>query len=446
MGTQTLLQDLYVAPWMARPNETDTAWAFHELPQHGTSTQEPSVIAQGLIARLRDELRKAANGKENILLPLSGGMDSRVVAAVLLDLQVSGMLSAKVTAVTWGMPDSRDVVYAQRLAQQIGWNWIHIPITSETLMRNISLAADLGCATSALHLHAMPEVRSLEGYDLLIAASYGDSVGRAVYSGRHVLKLRTLDKLTNRYGLLRDEVFKKFVNKSLEEIYIVNRRFPRIARWQRYEVQQQANYWARHLNPCFAYINAKLPVYQAYGSPSVFGFMWNLSPTCRTDDVYWHCLNILAPRLLSVPWAKTGKRYLVEEAQDGLRKDHSAYHLWAKTDLYQFIHDLVFSGNVFQIGLFNKGSAEKIGNTIRKGQTNNPGTLVALEIFLWLGSFSLFLDRYSVESRYEYPRKRDNMGSRLRAAFDIEYSYCRPYIGPTAFKKLLRRALPERSN
>jgi hypothetical protein len=443
LGSQTLLREIRTVPWMAkaiRPGEGNHEnWRYHDLAPHGDSKHEIRTIAHGLINRLKAELREISTGKTHILLPLSGGMDSRIIAGVLQALRQSGEIGAVVTAMTWGTADSRDVIYAERICRLLGWDWVCLPTTAQTFLDNIDLAAHLGGGISALHFHAIASARRLKGYDLVVAASYGDSIGRGVYSGRHVSKLRGMENLQNRFGLMRERVYRLHVMESRAEALSINQRFPRFHVWQQRELQKQGHYMAKGLNPCFAYLNEVMPVYQAFGNPSVFGYMWTFSQQMRRDEVYWHCLDIMNPDLLTIPWAKTGSRYLSMEKGDDLKAAHSDYHRWYIEGVGEYVEDCVLKGDIFELGFFNEKAVRELVNLARRMPVNNNAAVVAMELLLWLASLSRFIKLYNVDVGTDTQHLHDDVWSGVRARIEANYEYYRPLIGPTAIGRLISR-------
>ena len=186
---RTLIQGLYRVPWMAKPDITSTGWSFASLPPHDDRVMSEEEVAKILFDKLQLEILTYCEGHSTVGLLLSGGMDSRIVAGVLDYLLRTRQISVNIVATTWGMEDTRDVVYARQIAQRLGWDWVHYPISAEVLLNNIEETAKRGCEYSPVHLHATPQVRDMEGVDCILAASYGDSVGRAEYSGRHITQL-----------------------------------------------------------------------------------------------------------------------------------------------------------------------------------------------------------------------------------------------------------------
>jgi hypothetical protein len=81
------------------------------------------------------------------LLPLSGGLDSRLIAAVGADL------GADMHAFSWGAANSADVVYGEQIAQVLGLPWERIDLGQDYLVNFTPIWADL--FGSAMHFHGM---------------------------------------------------------------------------------------------------------------------------------------------------------------------------------------------------------------------------------------------------------------------------------------------------
>ena len=58
---------------------------------------------------------------EEVYVLLSGGLDSRIAAGVLKYLCDNGELKSVPKAVSWGLEDSRDVVYAKGIAEKLNF-------------------------------------------------------------------------------------------------------------------------------------------------------------------------------------------------------------------------------------------------------------------------------------------------------------------------------------
>ncbi|MFH0281935.1 asparagine synthase-related protein [Vibrio alginolyticus] len=174
-SNRTMVQGIERTPWMAKRASKDSeSWSYLDLPPHLKDKKSSPEVAKKLKQLLEIEALEFLNGKRNIGILLSGGMDSRIVAAIVRELQVTGKYTGDVTALTWGLKDSRDVVYAQRIAQSFGWEFSYKPLTEEVLYNNIFLTAERGAEYSPVHLHAMADVSKTIGIDGILAGSYGE--------------------------------------------------------------------------------------------------------------------------------------------------------------------------------------------------------------------------------------------------------------------------------
>src|SRR5690554_5374547 len=82
LSCRTLIQGVKRTPWMSQPNRSGE-WKDINLPQHGSVRLSSEVIAKEMKERLQDEALSFLKDKGKIGILLSGGMDSRVVAAVI---------------------------------------------------------------------------------------------------------------------------------------------------------------------------------------------------------------------------------------------------------------------------------------------------------------------------------------------------------------------------
>src|SRR5690606_28794497 len=135
------------------------------LPPHGDSNPDPEVFTQQLKAALVEETLSYVDSAKTVGILLSGGMDSRVVAGIVREIQQNLGGQFQVVGLTWGNETSRDVVYAKQITERYGWEWKHYPLTAERLASNITHMGKMGAEVSPVHLHAMPEIAITSGID-----------------------------------------------------------------------------------------------------------------------------------------------------------------------------------------------------------------------------------------------------------------------------------------
>ncbi|WP_348827974.1 asparagine synthase-related protein [Halomonas sp. RT37] len=397
LSDRTLVQGVKRTPWLSRKNE-EGKWQYAELPKHGSVRCPPDIIATKLKERLRDEALSFLQGKKKIGILLSGGMDSRVVAAVVKNLQDDGLYTGEVVALTWGIDESRDVVYSQRIAESFNWEFRHFPVNASVLKKNIHIAADRGAEYSPVHLHAMSSVSQTDGIDGILAGSYGDSIGRGEYSGRKVRSLPSiLSKNVNHFSFMLCSAEHSAQKTILEDLANDRARYPGRSEASYREIEMQLHYMRRQLNSCMEVIDDRIPVYQMFSDPNVFGFMWSLHPSCRTDRNYECLLQILSNKLLDLPWARTGVRYNENGSnpEDDLKKLNNCYGKWLRTDLRDFVIDEISSGALKTLGIFNERSLDM---WVRHWPSSTKSKADRLdEKMAWLASLSLFVKKYNIQ-------------------------------------------------
>ncbi|MDZ7841076.1 MAG: asparagine synthase-related protein [Gammaproteobacteria bacterium] len=383
----------------ASPDEQPSGkeWAYGQMPEHGDAFAASDTIAEGVFHRLCEELRAVCEGRKKIGLLLSGGMDSRVVACVLHALQNSGELSASVVALNWGMESSRDVVYAARVCDLFGWEFRTFPLAPGTLETNITVAAQYGCEFSPVHLHAMADIATQKDIDLIVAASFGDSVGRAEFSGDHVTALKPISRhIYNRFKLIRDDVFRSFVARVHTDAGLYHDIFPRHHTYQSRELDYQLHYMQRMLVPCFRVIADSIPVHQAFTDPGVYGYMWSFSPACRTDRIYRDLLAAYGPGLLEIPWARTGRSYSDSSGPpDGYSRNNNKYGLWMRTELLEGLRSRVLSDTVARLDIFNMYALDAMLRYTSR-QANEKATVLQ-ETLAWIASLHEFAEAVNLE-------------------------------------------------
>lgn len=398
IGDRTLIQGVSKTPWVSE-YKGKGLWRPHYLPPHGNLIPEKISFITKLKEALLDEARNYIEGKKNIGILLSGGMDSRVLAGVIRELQLTERKEINVVCLTWGVSDSRDVVYAQRIAKQFGWEAIHYPISPETLLRNIKFAAMHGAEFSAFHLHAMEDVANTPNLDAILAGSYGDSVGRAEFSGNHLTQVKPIiPKILDGYGVLNSHSLNNAKQDLKRDVIDSSHLLQSTSLLRQREIEQEMHYMRRMLQACMQTIAIKIPVYQLFTHPSVFGLMWGLEPKARNNDWYTLLLQQLPGELLNIPWARNGKLYHQQDkpALDNLSKSYHQYGEWFRNDLKQEVLSRLNSDIIINLSIFNdKGLNRLICNWERATTT---GINSIDEAVAWLCSLHDMLEMYDISN------------------------------------------------
>jgi len=398
LGDRTIIKGINKTPWMAKPNLDLTEWEYFEAPKHDEKLINIKQVSFTFLELLKTEILNYIGNKKSIGILLTGGMDSRIIAGVLdiliKDKQLEGI---KVIAYTWGNTNSRDVVYAKRIAELFNWDWKHIKITSEDLLNNFKETAIRGCEYSPNHLHAMLKIREEKEIDCVLAGSFGDSIGRGEYSGKTLHSLKDVrGGINNKHGIFKYNIINKYKEEINKDILNYWEKYPQNKPYQQIEQDNQIHYMRRMLNPCLSVINEKISLFQVFSNPVVFGYIWSLNPELRNNNIYKELLSLFKTDLSQIPWARTG--LLFDETQgvpDLFDKTHHSYSKYLYEDLNEHVKTLVLSKNIKNLNIFNMKALEDIFKYMKSSLYYQDSNLE--EKLLWLASLSLFIDMYAVE-------------------------------------------------
>ena len=146
-----------------------------------------------------------------------------------------------------------------------------------------------------------------------------------------------------------------------------------------------------------AVINEKIPLFQVFTSPDVFGFMWSLSPQVRNNLVYKYLLSLFETDLADIPWARNGKPYLVQgEAVDADPSLHHRYGEWIRGELYAIIREKVLSDCIERLNIFNM-SAISSALAINRRITRQAKATKIDELSIWLAALADFVEMYDLQ-------------------------------------------------
>jgi len=392
-GDRTLISEIKRRPWMSTIAE-DGEPHLAELPPHDTLYKSYDTIARDFGRLLRQEIVAACKGRKQVYVTLSGGMDSRVVAAVACKAAEAGEIDAKLTAVTWSwaVPNSSDTVYARKVAEILGMEWICIDYKPEHLLRNVELAADeLGCLVPGMHLHRMSWFENVPKDSLVLSASYGDSVGRGEFRGRHLLELGVLDPI-GAHGVLRPHVHRYGCQLIQSDLAQLRARAPGEPEHVLREHAMYGHYMRGMIAQAMDLINSFCDLYLVFTSPEVYSYMWAIHPSYRTDYVYAGLLEEINPKLLRLPWARTNRALAgrTEGAVRGLPPDNSRQcYSWVNGVLYdKLLADLDIDW-FRDSDTFDVAGIRKLCERVRHSAIEYN----AWDRFVWLVSFRRFARR-----------------------------------------------------
>lgn len=389
-GDRTLIKGIKRQPWLSTINQDHTV-TLEAIPPHDLYWDSPKNIAKNLRSLLEKEAISVCKDQKDIYILLSGGLDSRIVAGILIDLYNKEKILTKPKALTWGLDESRDVVYAKAIAKILGIELIHIGLSPDHLIDNIYASAKyLGSLVSPYHLHRMLWCQNLPGNALVLNGSYGDSIGRAVYSSRHILERNYLSP-KDPYQLLNPSVLAQALPILRSDLEAEKKRSETSVKYVAVEHMMQSQYMRGLIAHAMSIIGNFCNFYSMFTSPEVYSYMWSIHPSARNDKVYANLLNNLNKSLLEIPWAKTNKAIMGETrgARADLRKEFHDYESWTKQLLDSDFSGILDPKWFKDTGVFN---AERIENFRLEAQ-KDPLSF-RYDLPLWLCSFRILAEKF----------------------------------------------------
>lgn len=397
-GDRTIINEVVRDSWIEQISDDVRSG---ELSLFGKEKYSLPEMARTFIQNIEEEIREICFNHTTIHLLLTGGLDSRLYAAVLNHLIRKGEVIAEVHSYTWGSRDSRDVVYAQRIAAKYDWAWTHIPLTPTNVVENITVAVDLGLLHSPEMLHSMPRLHDyIKSPGAVIAVSFGDSIGRGEFSNLHLLELKDKRRaIMNPFGLFSKESY--FIHRTqLEEeitrLYDLKGTVGNLPSYVKNELWMQGFRMRNGL--CHAmtiFTNNNLKYYQGMTSYNIVNFIWSLHPAYRGDKMYEYILGQVFTETCDIPWARNNKLITGARVRNDYKPSYHNYTLWSANELFEYTESLVMSREITNSGYFDnealKALRDKVGkSSVRVGRIN--------DIWLYISSLSLAIQRLSEPS------------------------------------------------
>lgn len=392
LGDRTLVNGIKRIPWHSTLKSDGTL--IRETPiEHSNNIYSSKIIAAKLICLLEEELYTYIKDHNNIWILQTGGLDSRVVLGVLISLIKKRNLNKNLQLITWGDEKSRDVIYSRMLADHYKLNWHHVPFDANILKENIEVSVDIGAAeVSPFHYHAMMKLKDFVSKDdCVIAASYGDSIGRAEYSGSHLLNVK-LHEINNNNGLFNWFVFQK--NKSILEkdrasAWVTDREQSEIIK---NELDMQENYMRRMISHAMNCIRTFTNLRQAFTSKDIVSYVFSIAPFCRNSDIYFEIFKIVDPYLSEIPWARTGisPSRQVNHINEPYKKDYHDYDNWFFNDYKDKLEMILFKGHLINSKIINKGELKYLHDFWRNQN------IYLSQLFTKIYIIELFIKKYNI--------------------------------------------------
>lgn len=178
--------------WTVKPSEERWERGWDDLVEEMNDT-------------VRQAIGRALGIRSRWILPLSSGMDSRLIAAVGSEMGIN------FRAYTWGESNATDVVYGRKIAECLDIPWKHVELGREYLLKYTGPWTDL--FGTAMHPHGMYQMQfygnfSPEADDLFVSGYLGD-----IISGDDNTMLVTLHSADDNYQVLSDS----YVHWTAEE-------------------------------------------------------------------------------------------------------------------------------------------------------------------------------------------------------------------------------------
>ena len=397
--------------WLADVAEHDEGLDAVLRSTYGRRLTTRRTAARELLCRLRAELERAFACAERVTVLLSGGLDSRVAAAVLADLARAGKVSDDLRAVTWGIPESRDRNFGARVAQLLHMEWEPIDLGPANLLTNVDVAAGaLGALVSPVHLHAVTALAALDWspHDAILVSSLGNGIGRGTYLWRHVSYARPLEP-ADWLGLMRPDVAASAFAALAEDIAQFRRRLGSCPAIAVHECEMLAHYVSGQLLPVYGFLaRVAAPVHQALSDPSTYRYLWSLSPLLRTGALYRSMLGMCRPELADIPYALTNRpvRRLGRSERNGLSPFVHRYPRWIVHDLAEPLDHALSSDWWDATGTFDGAAVWRAWQAVRHHPEPHPQTTYVL---LWLWAARRLMEKLEVT-------RCDNAGDRPSAA------------------------------
>ena len=359
LGDRTLVKNVWRIPWHSDISARGEVIRRPPIP-HDDIVLDAESIAKKVHALLGEALDSIVKHHGTIWLTLSGGLDSRVIAGVLNEI-ITNM--NEVIVLNWGIPNSRDVVYAKKIAERYGWKYLHIPNNSESNIKLVGHAVEEGGAEiSPIDYNPIEVEQSvLERFsanDAIIFSHYGDGIGRGEYAGVNIinLKLRRIHNPFFLFNINSYEKFKKIIEDDRALAWISDCSSPRVKRIAILELSAHENYMRRMLSKQFKYCKK----YDPFVDIPLVSFVYSLSPTCRNNSVYAHLLKRIDRYLYEMCWARTGLSFSGSREHD----DSLVQCQHTKADdllrLYDTIAACLTTGRLVQSNIINKSAIEYI--------------------------------------------------------------------------------------
>jgi len=202
--------------WDERGFRTTRLWSV--TPSDTRWDRGWDELAEEMYEHMRRPIARALRTSPEWTLPLSGGVDSRLIAAVGAEEKIP------MTAFTYGPATWKETLYAEQVARALGLPWCRVDLGTEYLANYVPMWGDW--FGSSMHFHGMYQMPFLEAVRdaraPIVTGFIGDPHGGAQTAGMMAGKRTLLERLTDKWYMWSlDELrqaFRPGVDEAVEEI------------------------------------------------------------------------------------------------------------------------------------------------------------------------------------------------------------------------------------
>ena len=138
MGKETLLQNIFqvqAGEFLISDNNRLKKEFYSDYLTEKTSTKSFDDLKSEFLYILKDSIQrivKLANGRQ-IVLPLSGGYDSRLIASLLKQADYENIF-----CFTYGNIKNPEVIISEKVAKELSFNWLFVEYNKQTVNQDFS--------------------------------------------------------------------------------------------------------------------------------------------------------------------------------------------------------------------------------------------------------------------------------------------------------------------
>lgn len=358
-GDRTLVKGVSRVPWHSDLHEDGTV-TRHPPISHGSVKMDEDAVAEKIIEYMGAQLSNILSKHRTVWLGLSGGYDSRVVAGVLRKVATE---DNEIKVLNWGAENTRDTVYARRIAEHYQWEYVYIPISPSTIKSMMTYTVRQGGAEFSPFdynpLEITPAISDrITKEDAVLFAHYGDTIGRGEAQGKHITK-QNPKAIGNPYLLFNARCYGRFcrdLDYGRSQAWAMDQSDNAEKLVARNELCHEENFLRRVLTKKFPFCEK----YDPFANVELVKFIYSLSADCRNDRIYERTLKKLDSFLYDLPWARTGSSFGGNKESDGSVKENYSP---MKKDILAYKDEVgsrLLNGQLVKANIINRGALEQI--------------------------------------------------------------------------------------